>query len=136
MADISITATSVVAGGGAKISDGVAGVVVTAGQVGYFDASTGTWKLADNDSATAAQRSPGGIFLNGAAAGQPVKVLTEGPVVIGATLTAGVVYYLSATPGGICPVADLVTGKYPTIIGIARSTTLLDVKLHESGVAL
>ena len=51
-------------------------------------------------------------------------------------MTAGVAYYLSDTPGGICPVADLATGEYPTIIGIATSTTVLDVKFHASGVAL
>lgn len=136
MADISITATSVVAGGGAKTREGVAGATVTAGQVGYYDEDAGTWKLADCDSATAAARSPDGIFLNSAAAGQPVKVATGGPVTIGATLTAGIAYYLSATAGGICPVADLSSGDYPTIVGIATSTSVLDVKFHESGVAL
>ncbi len=136
MADISITAANVVGQGGAKTTSGVAGAAVTAGQVGYLDATTGTWKLADNNSATAAARSPQGIFLNSAASGQPVKVATSGPVTIGGTLTAGVAYYLSATAGGICPVADLTTGHYPTIVGIATSTTVLSVKFHESGVAL
>ena len=136
MADISITATSVIAGGGAKTVEGVAGASITAGQVVYLDTTTGTYKLADNDSATAAVRSPDGIALNGAASGQPIEVLTRGRVTIGATLTAGVAYYLSGTPGGICPVADLSTGDYPTIIGIAVSTTVLDVLIHESGVAL
>lgn len=136
MADLTITATSVAAQGGAKIRHGTAGAAVTAGQVVYLDESAGTWKLADNDSATAAARSPRGIALNGAASGQPLAVHLEGPITIGATLTAGVAYYLSSAPGGICPVADLATGDYPTIVGIATSTTVLDVKFHESGVAL
>lgn len=136
MADLSITATSVLAGGGAKTVEGVAGAALTAGQVVYLDSATNSYKLADNNSATAAARSPDGIALNGAASGQPVEVLTRGPVTIGATMTAGVVYYLSATAGGICPVADLTTGHYPTILGIATSTTVLSVQIHESGVAL
>lgn len=136
MADITITAANVVAGGSAVKVDGTAGATITAGQVVYRDASTGRYLLADCDSATAAVRSPVGIALNGAANGQPVEVLTKGSVTIGATLTAGVAYYLSGTPGGICPVADLSTGDYPTIIGIARSTSVLDVLIHESGVAL
>jgi hypothetical protein len=57
-------------------------------------------------------------------------------VTIGATLTAGVAYYLSGTPGGIRPVADNTTGDYPVILGIATSTTVLNVKIQEAGVAL
>jgi len=136
MADIAITAANVLAKGGASVVNSVAGAAITAGQLVYYDSAAASWKLADNDSATAAARSPGGIALNGAAAGQPLAVLKSGPIIIGGTLTAGVAYYLSATPGGLCPVADLGTGKYPTIIGIAKSTTVLDVKIHESGVAL
>lgn len=134
--DLSITAANVVAGSGSSVVQGIAGATVTAGQAVYRDPATGTWKLGDNNSATAAVRSPGGVALNGAASGQPLSVLREGPVTIGATLTAGVAYYLGDTPGGICPVADLASGEYPTIIGIATSTTVLDVKIHESRVAL
>lgn len=135
-ADLSITAANVVAGSGSQVVQGTAGATVTAGQAVYLDTSAGMWKLADDNSGTAAARSPGGIALNGAATGQPLSVLKSGHVTIGATLTAGVAYYLSDTPGGICPVADLAAGEYPTILGIATSTTVLDVKIHESGVAL
>lgn len=135
MADIAITAANVLTRGGSTLADGTAGAVVTAGQAVYLD-SDGTWKLADNDTATVAARSPGGFALNGAAVGQPLKVHKSGPITIGGTLVAGTAYYLSSTPGGICPVADLGTGDYPTIVGIATSTTVLNVKFHESGVAL
>ena len=40
MADIAITAANVLASGGASVIPGVAGVAVTAGQVGYLDAAT------------------------------------------------------------------------------------------------
>lgn len=136
MADISITAANVAARGGSKSKNGIAGVAITAGQLVYLEQASGSYKLADSNSGTAEARSPDGIALNGAAAGQPVRVLTEGPITIGATLTAGVAYYASATAGGICPVADLTTGIYPTIVGIAKSASVLDVKFHESGVAL
>lgn len=136
MADLSITAASVVAGSGAKKLEGTAGASVTAGHVCYLDPTTNTYKLADNDHATAAVRSPAGIALHAAAANQPLTVLTEGPITIGAALTAGVVYYLSGNAGGIAPIADIGAGDYPTIIGIATSTTVLDVLFHEAGVAL
>jgi hypothetical protein len=136
MSDLSITAANVLAGSGARTVDGTAGASVTAGQVVYLDSATNTYKLADCDSATAAVRSPDGIALHAAASGQPLEVLTRGPITIGATMTAGVAYYLSPNAGGICPVADVLSGDYPTIVGIATSTTVLDVLFHESGVAL
>jgi hypothetical protein len=136
MADLTITAANVLAGAGAAVSRGVAGATVTAGQSVYLDTADGKWKLADNNSATAAVRTPGGIALNGASNGQPLAVLTEGPITIGAALTAGVAYYLSDTPGGICPVADLGAGEYPTVIGIASSATVLKVAINSAGVAL
>jgi hypothetical protein len=136
MADLTITAANVVSGSPARIARGTAGATLTAGQVVYLDAATSSYKLADNNSGTAALRSPSGLALNAAASGQPVSVHMSGPLTIGATITAGVAYYLSDTPGGICPVADLATGEYPTILGIATSTSVLSVKIHESGVAL
>jgi hypothetical protein len=133
MADYSITAANVVAGSGAKKVNGVAGATVTAGQVVYLDSSTNTLKLADNDSATAAVRSPVGIALHAATANQPLTYLSQGPITIGATVAVGDVVCLSSTAGGICPSADIAAGDYNTIIGIATSTTVVDVKIHEAG---
>lgn len=136
MADLTITAASVIMGTGASIKHGTAGATITAGQQLYLDTATDTWKLADSNSATAAVRVPSATALHASLAGQPITVLTGGPITIGATLTAGVAYYLSDTPGGICPVADVGSGEYVTIIGIATSTTVLDVDYTSSGVAL
>lgn len=136
MADLSITATAVLAGSNSTTETGTLGATVTAGQAVYKDSADGLWKLADNNSATAAARTPQGIALNGGATGQPVRVLRSGDLTLNAVLTAGVAYYLSDTAGGICPVADLASGEYPTIIGIASSTTNLKVDIQTSGVAL
>lgn len=136
MADLSITAASVIAGSDATTENGTLGATVTAGQVVYKDSADGLWKLADNNSATAAVRVPQGIALNGGATGQPVRVLRAGDITIGATVTQGVAYYLSDSPGGICPVADLLTGEYATVMGIASSASVLKVNIVASGVAL
>lgn len=136
MADLTITATSVVAGSGAKKVTGTAGAAVTAGQVVYNDSATDTYKLADCNSATAAVRSPAGIALHAAAANQPLTILSSGPITIGATVTAGVAYYLSGTAGGIAPVADLTTGDYPVVLGLATSASVIEVDIQEAGVAL
>ena len=138
MADLVITAANVVSGSGAAVVHGTAGATITAGQVVYLDSTTspGTYKLADCDSATAAVRSPAGIALNAAASGQPVSVHQSGPITIGATVTGGVAYYLSGNAGGICPVTDVASGDYVTIVGLATSASVLSVKFHESGFAL
>lgn len=134
MADLTITATSVVAGTNARKTAGVAGVTITAGQAVYLDSTSGKWALADTDSATAAVRQAHGIALNGAALNQPISVITEGDVTIGATIEAGTVYYLSGTAGGICPVADVAAGDYPLVIGQGKSTTVLTVNIVYAGV--
>lgn len=135
MADLSITAANVLKDNGAETEHGTAGAAVSAGQTVYRDAN-GKYQLADSNSATVAARTPRGITLHAAAANQPLAIHKEGPITIGATLTAGVAYYQSDTPGGICPVADVGSGEYSTIIGIATSTSVLDVSIQASGAAL
>jgi hypothetical protein len=136
MADLTITPASVLPGSGAAKVNGTAGATITAGQVVYLDSSDNKYKLADNDSATAAVRSPAGIALHAASSGQPLTIQTAGPITIGATVAVGIVYCLSSTAGGICPNADIAAGDYNTIIGIGTSTTVIDVKLHEAGAVM
>lgn len=136
MADLVITAASVLPGSGATIREVTWGATVTAGKVVVADPATGKWVLADNNHATAALRIAAGIALNGGADGQPGHVLTAGPVTLGAVLTAGVAYYLSDTAGGIAPVADVGSGERSVLLGIATSTTVLDFDVQDSGVAL
>lgn len=136
MVDLVITAASVLPGSGAKKVTGTAGATIAAGQVVYLDSADDKYKLADNNSATAAVRSPAGIALHGAASGQPLTIQSAGPITIGATVTAGVAYYLSDTPGGICPVADLLTGEYPVVLGLATSASVIQIDMQEAGVAL
>ena len=135
MADITITAANVVASSGALKEQGIAGAAITAGQWVYRDAN-GKYQLADSNSGTALARTPRGVALNNAAANQPLMIARGGEVTIGGTLTAGVTYYMSDTPGGMCPVADVGTGEYSCILGIAKSASVLDIAIKASGVAL
>jgi len=136
MTDIVITAANVVAGSNATIDHGTAGATVTAGQVVYRSATTKKWLLADSNSATAEVREATGIALNGASDGQPLAVQKSGLITIGGTLTAGVAYYLSDTPGGICPVADIGSGEYSCLLGMSTSASVLKLDISYSGVAL
>lgn len=135
MADLVVTAANVVAGSGSSRSTGTAGEAIAAGKAVYLDPTTHKWQLADSNSATVAARKAGGIALNGAALNQPLVVVTDGDVTIGATLTPGVAYYLSDTPGGICPVADVGAGEYVCLLGLARSTTVLGLGIEFPGVS-
>jgi hypothetical protein len=136
MADLTITATSVVAGADSIQVHGILGETVTAGQVLYQDTTTGKWFKADNNAGTELVRKAQGIALNGGAVNQPVTVHKRGAITIGATLTAGTAYYLSDTPGGICPLADLLSGEYVVLLGLAASTTVLNVDIQYPGVSL
>jgi hypothetical protein len=92
--------------------------------------------LADSNSATAAAKIAGGIALNGAALNQPLAIATSGDVTIGATLTPGSPYYLSETPGGIQPAADLTTGENVCQLGFAKSASVLSIAIQNPGVTL
>lgn len=125
MADLTLTATSIT-NVSCRVEEGTLGAAVTAGQIVYRDPADLKAKLSDTNGADANIRSVWGMALNGGASGQAVRIAVgEGEVAMGPVLTAGAVYVLSATPGGIAPVADLATGHYTAVLGIARSATNL-----------
>lgn len=136
MADLTITAASVVAGAGAVIEHGFAGATVTAGQVVYLDSVTNTYRLADCDNASSAVRTVRGIALHAAASGQPLAVQTSGAITIGATVAAGVVYCVSDVAGAIRPVADQGSGDYTSLVGVGLTTSIIGVNIYNSGAQI
>ena len=136
MADLSITAASVVPGSRARILPGTAGATITAGQTVYLDSTTNTYKLADANS-SAATAAVVGIAMNGASAGQPISVNVEDDdLTVGATLSMSApVYVQSATAGGIAPSADIAAGWYPSVLFIAKSTTKAILKPFRGSAA-
>ena len=133
MADLTITAANVAVTSG-ETETGTAGAAITAGQVVFKNAS-GNFALADADDTSLDEVY--GIALNGAASGQPLEVAKSGcSITIGATLTAGLAYYLSATAGGIAPYADLVADDRVIYLGSATSTSVLAFRPFDTGVIL
>lgn len=130
MADLTVTASSVLASAAATVvRTGVAGATVTAGQPVYSDsADENSLKPAQ---ATAAKENATGIALHGAADGQPLSYVTkDSGFTPGATLIAGEIYVVSsAAAGGIAPIGDLTTGDYVTILGVAKSASVLNLDL-------
>lgn len=131
MADLTITASSVVPGAGAVVKSAIAAVAITAGQLVYIDAN-GQAALADANAATT--DNVVGMATNNAAASQPVNYVAKGLVDVGSVLTAAAVYVLSSTARGICPVADLGSTEYTTIIGVAVDANTLEIDIKVSGV--
>jgi len=134
LADLVITAASVVPGTNSTRDIGTAGETITAGQPIYLSSTTNKWMKSDNNGT--GTRQVHGIALNGASLNQPVSIHKAGDITIGATLVAGTDYWLSATAGGICPRADVTTGMDTIQIGIAKSTTVLAVDIQDPGVTL
>jgi hypothetical protein len=122
--DISITAANVVPSSAARYSQQLAGVAITAGQVVYFDTTTGTVKLAKANLAPPGN-SVFGIAMSNASANQPVVVCTYDPALaIGGTIAAGTLSWLSVVnAGGISSTgADDVSGGTMTRIFIGVGT--------------
>jgi len=74
--------------------------------------------------------------------GQPLTVQLTGDVdlsadpVYGEVLSEGTIYCLSQTDGQICPVADLVTEDWVTVLGIAQTGATLALAISVGGVQL
>lgn len=136
MTDLSITPANVLAGSNAVRASGTAGVAIVAGNLVYKDTVTGKYLLADNNAADVNARKPAGVALNNAAPNQPMDIQTAGDITIGAAVVAGTDYFLSTTPGAICPRADVIAGMNVCLIGLAKSTSVIAIDIQAPGVTL
>lgn len=136
MADISYTTTNVVPGADAVLEVVTAGGTLTSGMPVYRDATAAN-KVKACQADTLAKSTCYGIVLSAVAAlNQPVVIARSGSVTFGSGLTVGTTYCVSdANAGGIAPEADLTTGDYKTILGVATSTSVLKLQILNSGVA-
>jgi hypothetical protein len=132
MADLTVTATSVLPSASANAEYGTLGEAATAGQPVYKKAADSKFYKAQCDAAT--DDDVYGILLSGGAAGQPCAVQRTGDITIGATVGIGTIYVLSAAAGGICPSADLVSTNYVTIIGVGVSATDIRMALLTTSI--
>lgn len=137
MSDISITAANVKVGGSSAVVKRVQyGETITQGNALYLKSDGKWWKADCNLSVEASMSAGGGEALTPGVANDYGYVVTEGLINIGATLTAGEIYVLSANAGGIAPEADLASGWNVVIVGVAKTTALLNVKNWYSGATV
>lgn len=138
MADLSPSAASVAAYDNAIKVNGKAGMALTIGLSVYKKSSDKKWYSADNDVNEAADEY-GVTLTNAAAADQPVVVQVGGDFNPGATAAVGVTYCVGAAAGGIAPDADVTSGKYKRIIGVAITASKIRMPsggVFNSGVAV
>jgi hypothetical protein len=134
MSNLSPTAANVKRVSG-SIFQKTAGAAVVRGDVCYLKASDGKAYLGQCDGTTEEAEALY-MALNDAAADQPVTLQKGGEINLGAILTVGVVYVLSATAGKIAPLADLVSTNKLTIVGTARTTSILRLSPNAPGGAV
>ena len=113
----------------------VAGEAIAVGDLIYLDSADSKMKLAD--ASAAATSGVVGISLTAAAAdGDFIVYVASQTIDLGAILTAGTIYCVSATAGKICPHADLVSTNVVAILGYATSTSQMILNVVDTGVVI
>lgn len=135
MVDLVQTGANVLAAANAGVGRGTAGEAITAGDALYKDALDGNKLKLALQGGTVVQAEAVGIALHDAALNQPIAFAASGDVNIGATLVVGETYVVGLAAGAIAPVADVGVGEFPTVLGIATSTSNLKVDIAVGGVA-
>lgn len=133
MADITFTATSIIAGANAQTQEGTFGATITPGLFVYLDTADNEWKIADCTT-SAATAACVGIALTSGADGQPGIIQTAGYVTTSSHLSLAAPVLILSTAGKACPAADLANDDYITIIGAAVSTTSLKLGFNATGI--
>ena len=134
MADLTITAASVVAATDASLGSGISGGTITQGMPIYLNTSTNKYELCDADFQDRSVCA--GISLNVASDTQPVDFIKSGTLTIPSSpnITVGLQYYVSGFAGNINE-ATPSSGNYVTSLGIGLTTSSMIVSITVSGVA-
>jgi len=133
MANLTQTAANVGVGDlRSRIRPVTAGEAITQGMPVYE--SAGKWYQCDANVQAASQAT---AIAQSAASGDGASfIISEGAgcrINLGATLTVGETYVVSATKGAVCPIGDLTTGDYPCHLGVAVTTAFIVTSFFYSG---
>ena len=132
MAELTITATDVVAASTAATGNGTAGDTITAGMPLYKDSGDSN-KLKPAQSTTAAAAACVGIALHGATSGQPIQYITSGSLTLGNILTVGTCLVVSGTAGKLELTTDIASTEFVTTIGPPTSVSAVTVNITATG---
>ena len=134
MADLSITAANIIAQTGAKTPTKNAAEAISQGE-SVYENSAGQWALADADATLTIGTVIGIAIQTVTAASQPLQVITEGDLAMGAILAVNEVYVVSETAGGIELHSAHSSGDFLGLLGVAKTTSTLTMHTFTSGAA-
>ena len=132
MSDLVISSIEV-ASSRSRATNVQAKVSISAGDLVTLDSATGKYDLADASSASTS--TVAGIAMTDAGVDGYFLYVSSEEIDLGAILTAGEFYCLSATPGKIAQFSDLVSTNIVTQIGHATTTSNLKINLINTEVA-
>lgn len=136
MASLSITNTAVKPTSSTQIVSGtkdLTGETYTAGMYVYKK-SDGKWWKAQSDG-VAAEAGVKGMALADSLVAGAAALVGVGEITIGSHgITVGLPYYLSATAGLSCPIADIVATNYVSGVGKFKTATTIVVAPDVSGI--
>lgn len=136
MADFTVTAANVLPSTSARLVQGIAGAAITMGQSVYLDTVTNTYKKADANGISPLYVFAGIAVSTAAAAGQPIIICTGDPSFQTGFTIAGageIIIVSGTTAGGLCYWADVESGWYVTLVGVAISTTKINFSTVAAG---
>ena len=100
-----------------------------------MEITSGLAYLAEADDTAAAARFYG-LAIETGALSATISILLHGRVDVGAVLTQGVLYFISETEAKMAPQADLTTGSNISLVGIAETTSILNIQPWPTGIVV
>jgi len=135
MTDLSQTSGNVEWNSGTNQKTGIAGEAITAGEPVYISSSDGRLYAAEAGDTAAKAAAVGIATATAEKAGAIISYAPPGANIdVGASTTQAEVYVVSATAGGIAPVADLVEDDYVTVLFVGTGSSDVTVLDGVSGV--
>jgi hypothetical protein len=131
MANLSITAADVICTPPTGDIAAISGEAFAVGDILYKKPSDGLYYKAVATSAEAAAAACMALTAT-AAAGQPFFGSRSLTIDVGA-VTEGVLYFVAATAGKLCPESDLVSGNFKTLFGFGSSDSEITPSILATG---
>jgi tellurite resistance protein TehA-like permease len=113
---------------------GLLGATIVVGNSLYQDTVDQKWKLCDSNSTLAVGTLKGIAFTAGVDGDYGLIAISGSVIMVGSTLVVGDTYGVGQTPGSVVPMADLVTGDYVNIVGVASTATKMDLGIKATGI--
>ncbi len=112
----------------------VYGETIAAGQPVYQATADSKWYLAGCASTSAIAAARGISVTPGVADGSGIIANGGSIILVGTTAAVGMDYHVGATAGTWVPTGDLASTNYNTHLGVASTTTQIDLYIKATGI--